>query len=667
MNDQIRSRILALREEIRRHDKLYYLDAKPEISDREYDHLMTELKQLEADHSEFFSTDSPTQQVSGGLLAGFEKVTHSTPMLSIDNTYNEQDLKRFDSRVKKALGNVEYHYVAEPKIDGSAATLRYENGVLVQVATRGTGKIGDDITMNARSIKMIPLRLAGSDVPSVVEVRGEIYWARDKFASYNAQRAERGEEPFKNPRNGTAGTLKQLNPRVVAERGLGFVAHGFNEDLEMPSDTVTGVMNLLKCWGMPITKDRWFCNDISDVWQAVHHWQEISNDVNYQTDGMVIKIDEIALHRELGNTSKYPRWCIAYKYEAEWAETILRAIDYQVGRLGTITPVAKFDPVELAGTTVSNASLHNFDQIERLDIRVGDKKKKKKAGEIIPQVVQVVYEKRSPSLPKQRIIKRCPACNSPLVRDEGGVALRCAIASCPAQIRERITFFAGRDQMNIDSLGPKIVDQLVSAGLIKQFTDLYKLQASQIAALDRLGERSAAKIISSIEQSKQRGLAHVLASLGIRHVGNKAATILAKHFGNVDALAFSGIGEMQQLPEIGEKIAASVFQFFRSNEGREIISKLKQAGVRLDYIAGTGPTSDSLAGMKIVVTGSLENFSRKEAKEAIEAAGGKSSSSVSSKTNFLVVGEDPGSKVDKARDLGVEVIDEAEFINRLNR
>ena len=666
MNDEIRSRILELREEIRRHDKLYYLDAKPEIEDREYDRLMTELKQLEAEHSEFFSSDSPTQQVSGGLLAGFDKVTHTTPMLSIDNTYNEQDLQKFDNRIRKALGNVEYHYVAEPKIDGIAATLRYEGGVLVQVATRGTGKVGDDITMNARSIKMIPLRLAGTDVPEVVEVRGEIYWARDKFASYNAQRAERGEEPFKNPRNGTAGTLKQLNPRVVAERGLGFVAHGFNEDFDLPGDTVATVMNQLKCWGMPITKDRWYCNSIDEVWQAIHHWQEIANDVNYQTDGMVIKIDEIALHHELGNTSKYPRWCIAYKYEAERAETVLRAIDYQVGRLGTITPVAKFDPVELAGTTVSNASLHNFDQIERLDIRVGDTVLVEKAGEIIPQVVQVVYEKRSPSLQKEHMIKRCPACNSPLVRDEGGVALRCAITSCPAQMRERITFFTGRDQMNIDSLGPKIVDQLVSAGFVKQFTDLYKLQASQIASLDRLGEKSAAKIISSIEQSKQRGLAHVLASLGIRHVGAKAANILAKHFGNVDALAFSGIGEMQQLPEIGEKIAASVFQFFKSNEGREIIANLKQAGVRLDYVAGAGPTSDVFAGKSIVVTGSLENFSRKEAKQAIESAGGKASSSVSSKTAFLVVGEDPGSKVDKARKLGIEIIDEDEFVNRLN-
>ena len=666
MDDNIRSRVLALREQIRYHDTLYYVDARPEISDREYDRLLTELKQLEADHPEFHSPDSPTQRVSGQPLDGFSTVRHSAPMLSIDNTYNEAELIKFDQKVRKALPGADFSYVAEPKIDGVAASLRYEGGVLMLAATRGDGNQGDDVTMNVRAIKAIPLRLAGANVPEVVEVRGEIYWPRDKFSSYNAQRAERGEEPFKNPRNGTAGTLKQLNPRVVAERGLSFVAHGFNENLDLPADSVAGVMNQLKCWGMPVTKERWLCDDISQVWQAVKLWQETSNDVNYQTDGMVIKVNELPLHNELGYTSKYPKWCIAFKYEAERQETILRDVEFQVGRLGTITPVAKFDPIELAGTTVSNASLHNFDQIERLDVRVGDTVLVEKAGEIIPQVVQVVYEKRPANLKKISTPKRCPACNSPLVRDEGGVALRCAIASCPAQIRERITFFAGRDQMDIDSLGPKIVDQLVTAGMVRQFTDLYKLTAAQVQTLDRMGEKSAQNLINAVDASKQRGLARVLVALGIRHVGSKAARLLAGHYGNIDALAFSGIGEMQQIPEIGEKIAASVFQFFRSNDGREIIAKLKDAGVKLDLAETDLPTSTTLEGKTIVVTGKLTQFSRSEIKTAIESAGGRASSSVSGKTDFVVVGEDPGSKADKAAQLGVEIIDETEFINRIN-
>ena len=665
MDENIRSRVLALREQIRHHDRLYYVDAAPEISDREYDRLLSELKQLEADHPEFYSPDSPTQRVAGQPLEGFDTVMHSAPMLSIDNTYNQEELIAFDTKIRKALGATAFSYVAEPKIDGVAASLRYEGGVLVQAATRGDGTRGDDVTMNVRAIKAIPLRLAGANVPEIVEVRGEIYWPRDKFASYNAQRAERGEEPFKNPRNGTAGTLKQLNPRVVAERGLSFVAHGFNENFDLPADTVAGVMNQLRCWGMPITRERWECSDIAEVWHSVVTWQEQANDVNYQTDGMVVKVNELYLHDELGYTSKYPRWCIAFKYEAQREETILREIEFQVGRLGTITPVAKFDPVELAGTTVSNASLHNFDQIERLDVRVGDTILVEKAGEIIPQVVQVVYEKRPANLIRQSIPKRCPACNSPLVRDEGGVALRCAIASCPAQVRERITFFAGRDQMDIDSLGPKIVDQLVTQGLVRQFSDLYKLTESQIASLDRMGEKSAANLINAIENSKQRGLARVLVALGIRHVGSRAAAILASHYRHIDALAFSGIGEMQQLPEIGEKIAASVFQFFRSNEGREIIARFKDAGVKLDVVEEQNDQPQTLAGMTIVVTGKLEHFTRKGIKDAIESAGARASSSVSSKTDFVVVGADPGSKADKAAELGVEVIDELEFLHRL--
>ncbi|MCD4824179.1 MAG: NAD-dependent DNA ligase LigA [Phycisphaerae bacterium] len=661
----ITRKIEELRDEIRHHDRLYYVEARQEISDREYDRLVTTLKKLEADHAELVTPDSPTQRVAGEPLDGFRTVEHSEPMLSIDNTYNRDELKKFDTRVRKALGDTPFTYLVDPKIDGVAVSLRYERGVLTLAATRGDGQRGDDISQNVRMIKSVPLRLIGQNVPDVLDVRGEIYWPRSRFAAYNAQRATRGEEPFANPRNGAAGTLKQLNPRVVAERGLAFLAHGFGVITDDAIPTADVMMAKLNKWGMPGNKHGCICRDMNEVWAAIKDWLTKRNDADYETDGMVVKVDELGLRGELGATSKYPRWCIAYKYEAERAETVLQKVDFQIGRTGVVTPVAHFDQVKLAGTKVSTASLHNFDQVSRLDVRVGDTILVEKAGEIIPQVVQVVYDKRPHDSHPLDIPKRCPACNSHLVRDDGGVALRCTASNCPAQIRERIGFFAGRNQMDIDTLGPKVIDQLVARGLAKRFTDLYDLTVGQLVTLDRMADKSARNLLAAIEASKGQGLARLLAGLGVRHVGGRAAEILAEHYKTIDKLAFAGIAELTEIHEIGEKIAASVFKYFHSEEGRSTVAKLKAAGVRMEVIAPAAPLPQTLAGKTVVVTGTLANLSRAEAQQAIKDAGGRVAGSVSAKTSFVLAGADPGSKADKARQLNIEIINETEFTKRL--
>ena len=675
-------RINRLREQIRRHDHLYYVDAAPEISDRRYDRLLDELKGLEAKNPDLITPDSPTQRVGGEPIEGFETVTHSSPMLSIDNTYSRDELREFDDRVRRALGDRQFHYLVDPKIDGVAVSLRYESGRLMLAATRGDGRRGDDITANARTIRSIPLRLGGRNVPDVVEVRGEIYWPRSAFNAFNARRAAANAKlaaagkkvsakprpVFANPRNGAAGTLKQLDPRVVAERGLAFIAHGLGETSPRPARRAGEIMADLKGRGIPASPHAKVCADLDAAWAEIERWLALRGQVEYETDGMVLKVDELDLRDELGATSRYPRWCIAYKYEAERAETVLESVDFQVGRLGTVTPVAHFQPVQLGGTTVSNASLHNFDQIDRLDVRVGDTIMVEKAGEIIPQVVAVSHEKRPARTSAIAEPAACPSCSQPVARDEGGVYLRCANPECPAQIRERLKFFAGRNQMDIENLGPAIVDQLVERGLVRHFADLYALRTEDLVGLERMGDKSSENLLAAIEASKSRGPSPLLAALGIRHVGGRVAEVLAGHFGGVDAVAAAGEQELTEIDEIGPVIAASVHQFFHGDAGRGLVRRLKQAGLDM-----TGPKrrppaggqAGPLAGKTVVVTGSLANFSRKEAKDAIKAAGGRAASSVSAKTDFVVGGESPGAKADKARSLGVEVIDEAEFVRRL--
>ncbi|MDP6045900.1 MAG: NAD-dependent DNA ligase LigA [Phycisphaerae bacterium] len=716
MTDDVQ-RIKQLRETIGRHDTLYYVQAAPEISDRDYDRLLDELKALEASHPELITPESPTQRVGGRAVDGFESVAHAVAMLSIDNTYNADEVRKFDTRVREAVGEANFHYLADPKIDGVACSLRYEAGRLVRAVTRGDGLTGDDVTANVRTIRSVPLVLNGGDaedIPDVLEVRGEVYWPRSAFDACNARREAAGQDKFANPRNGCAGTLKQLEPSVAAERKLAFLAHGLGEMSVRPAGRASEINDCLAAWGIPTSPHGRVCGTIDEVLEVIGEWLTLRSEVDYETDGFVVKVDQLDLRDKIGTTSRYPRWCIAYKYESEQAETVLLDVDFQVGRTGKATPVAHFEPVQLGGTTVSNASLHNFDRVDHLALRIGDTIVVEKAGEIIPQVVAVVADKRVTEGQLVSTPVECPECQTPLQRDkpkegcvafrcinpdcerhmerrqrkttpdtcrgargrgcdqpveivDGMVALRCPNPECPAQFRERLGFFAGRDQMDIENLGPAVVDQLVDSGLVTHFAELYGLEAEKLVALERMGEKSAANLLKAIETSKSRGLARVLAALGIRHTGGRASGILTGAFGDVDAIAAASIEELTAIDEIGPTIAQSVYDFFNSPVGRETISSLKSAGVQMTGAAAEAPAEGSaaLAGKKIVVTGTLDGFSRREAKEAIETAGGRASSSVSSKTDFVVAGASPGSKVTKAQGLGVEVIDEEEFKRRL--
>ena len=712
-------RIEELRREIRRHDHLYYVRAEPEVDDRQYDLLLAELKDLEARNPLLVAPDSPTQRVAGEPIEGFQTVTHAVPMLSIDNTYTRADLGEFDARIRKALGETSLHYRVEPKIDGVAASLRYVAGRLVLATTRGDGRRGDDVTANVRTIRSVPLCLDAPRVPDVVEVRGEVYWPRAAFDACNARRVADGQAALANPRNGTAGTLKQLDPRVVAERGLAFLAHGLGE-LSVPlADTADQTFKTLGRWGIPVGPHARLCADMDEAWEAICHWLEIRHQVDYETDGMVVKVDELPLREELGATSRYPRWCIAYKYDPERAETVLTSVDCQVGRLGTITPVAHFEPVQLAGTTVSSASLHNFDQIERLDLREGQTVLVEKAGEIIPQVVGVVRSAGGEQAAPVAAPRRCPACKSELAweapppgyaafqcrnsacgdymaRRRGKAekvrgkapdqcptcaqarrevphlsALRCINPECPAQFRERLKFFSGRGQMDIDTLGPAVINQLVDAGMVTHFADLYALAPGPVAALDRMGDKSASNLLAAIERSKDRGLARVLAGLGIRHVGGRAAEVLAEHFGGIDAIASASGETLAEINEIGPVIAESVREFFDAPAGLETVGRLRQAGVVMTADRPAGRDADGaelpLAGKTVVITGTLVDFSRSGAQQAVKDAGGRAASSVSGATDFVVAGEKAGSKRAKAEALGVEIIDEQEFVRRLER
>jgi DNA ligase (NAD+) len=665
----VAKRVEELREEIRRHDYLYYVLARPEISDRQYDRLMEELKKLEAEHPELIAPDSPTQRVGGAPLEGFASVRHAVPMMSIDNTYNEGELREFDDRVRRGLGGEKYEYLVDPKIDGVAISLRYERGRLVSGATRGDGTTGDDVTQNVRTIRSVPLKLTGRGIPDVLEVRGEVYWPKKDFEEFNAAREAAGEPTFANPRNGTAGTLKQLDSRIVAERKLAFIAHSFGQIEPLPAETQSELFNKFKAWGIPVNPHRFLCKDIDAVIKLVHEWDAKRHDLEYATDGLVIKVDRLDQRDALGATSKYPRWCIAFKYAAEQAATLLKDVTFQVGKLGTITPVAELEPVELAGTTVKRASLHNFDQVERLGVKIGDTVFVEKAGEIIPQVVGVVEEKRprhaKPIVPPDK----CPECKGPVARDEGGVFLRCINPECPAQIKEKLRYFCARNQMDIEGVGPALIEQLVDRGFVREFADLYHLgeRRDELIDLERMGAKSADNLLASIEESKTRGLARVVAALNIRHVGTRAAELLADHFGSMDALASASIEELLQVEEVGEVMAKTIHEWFSSDAGKRTVAHLAAAGIDMKAHRRQRAATQPLAGKTVVVTGTLERFSRKEIQDLIKELGGSAAGSVSKKTDFVVAGAEAGSKLDKARQLGVEVIDEAEFLKRIGR
>ncbi len=672
---EAKKRIGELRDLIRYHDRKYYVEAEPEISDREYDRLLEELKELEAAHPELRTPDSPSARVAGELLEGFAPVTHRAPMLSMDNTYSEEELRDFDRRVKKLLGgDREVEYVAELKIDGVSVSLTYENGGFVRGATRGDGVRGDDISANLRTIRMIPLRIPVPPktaerakrepekfpLPALMEVRGEIYLSRQEFERLNAEKEKQGEELFANPRNACAGSLKLLDPRLVAHRRLNafFYAVGFREGGKLDSQEET--LEFLRWAGFPVNPHAGKCAGIDEVMRYCGEWDAKRKKLPYDTDGVVVKVDSLYQQEKLGRTSKNPRWMIAYKFPAEQVETRLVKIIVQVGRTGTLTPVAELEPVSVAGTTVSRATLHNEDEIRRRDIREGDVVVIEKAGEIIPQVVRPRKEKRTGKEKVFEMPERCPACDSPIRRLPGEVAVRCENVYCPAQLRERIIHFASRQAMDIEGMGEALVGLLVENGMLETYADVYKLDFEKVSNLERMGKKSAENLKKGIEESKERGLSRLIFALGIRHVGVSTAELLAERFGSLDRLRQAGADELRAIPEIGPVMAESIAAFFRREETGKVIVDLKAAGVRMKEAA----RSDSallLAGKTFCLTGTLPHYSRSQAEELIRRWGGKIVSGVGKKTNYLLAGENPGSKYDRARAAGVKIINEKEF------
>ena len=659
----IQKQIEQLRAEIRHHDVLYYVQNAPEITDQQYDKLFAELKQLETKHPELITPDSPTQRVSEQPVEGFETVPHAVPMLSIDNTYNEDELRKFDERVAKGLESPRYDYTVEPKIDGLAISLRYENGHLTRAATRGDGSRGDNVTSNIRTIRAIPLSLEGKDIPEVLEVRGEVYMPKKAFTELNAAKVQAGEPEFANPRNAAAGSLKLLDARITAERKLAFFAYSIGQVSTPIAETHYDALKKLKDFGLPVNEIA-KAKTIDEVLKICHAWEKKKDTLDYQIDGMVIKVNYYEQHDILGTTGRSPKWCIAYKFPAEQAETILESITVQVGKNGTLTPVANLKPVQLAGTTVKRATLHNFDQLERLDARCGDTVIIEKAGEIIPQVVDVIVKQRDLFERKPfEIPTQCPACGGDVQKDENGVYLRCVNPNCIAQLKERLEYFVGKGQMDIDKLGPALIEQLVDKELVKNFADIYKLRFDQLVQLERMADKSAANVMDSIEASKARPLWRLVAALGIRNVGGQSAQILSDEFGALDKLMAATAEQLTAIDQIGPVMAESVYEYLHDQDNIKIINKMLDAGVI--PAPPKQKASNVLEGMTIVVTGTLKNHTRQQIEQMIKDHGGKTSSSVSKKTALLVAGENAGSKLDKANQLGIEVITEDEFLKRI--
>lgn len=656
------ARAAHLRAELERHSELYYVHGKPEISDREFDRLMRELIDLEEQHPELRTPDSPTQRVGGTPVEGFDEVAHDPPMMSLDNTYSLEELQEWSERLRRLAPDAALDYVAELKLDGVSISLLYEDGVLSQGVTRGNGVVGDDVTANVRTIRNLPLRLAG-EAPRRLLARGEIYMPRSVFEEINRRREEAGEPLYANPRNTTAGTVRLLDSREVARRRLKVAI--FQSAGNLGTGTHGETLEALASYGLPV-EDQWRrCADLEAVRGFIEDWREKRHRLEYETDGVVVKVDDLKLQQRLGATSKAPRWAVAYKYAAEQAETVVRAITVQVGRTGALTPVAELAPVSIAGTTVKRATLHNYEDLARKDVRVGDTVTIEKAGEIIPQVVGVLAEKRPPGTEPFALPTHCPVCGEPVVRFEGEVALRCVNPACPAIVREAVRHFASRNAMEIEGLGDKLIDQLLREELIEDYTSLYRLRPEDLHRLERWGEKSAENLVAEIEKSKRRTLAHLLYALGIRFVGARVARILADHFGDLDALAAAAPEELEAVPEIGPKVAQSIRRFFADRKNRQRLEALRTAGVNLTQPRAAAAADSSLAGKTVVLTGALEAMTRSDAKRRLEALGARVAGSVSRKTDLVVAGDKAGSKLDKARQLGVEVIDEAGLVELL--
>lgn len=666
-------RAAELRAEIERHNQLYYEEAQPAISDREYDLLLEELVELESRHPQLASPDSPTQRVgTGSTPTGiFEQVTHTVPMLSIGNSYNPDELLEYDGRIRRLLdrsGDIEY--VVELKIDGIAVSLHYESGILSYGATRGDGVTGEAITANLLTVKDIPRRLPPQLAPkdSVLEIRGEVYMENEHFQRLNEQITAAGGVRYANPRNLTAGSLKQKDSSITATRPLRMFAYALGASTVEPPGTHFEFLKWLEQFGFRVNPERQLCNSIEEVLEQVQAWEQRRTGLPYQTDGLVIKVNRRDWWQQLGYTSKSPRFMTAYKFSAEQAVTRLLDIQCQVGRLGTITPVAHLEPVLLAGTTVSRATLHNADEIARLDVRIGDRVVVQKAGDIIPQVLEVQTSLRTGTEHPFQFPTHCPACHSELVQSEVEVAVRCENISCPAQVRERLLHYASRHAMDIEGLGDVLVAQLTGAGLVSRISDLYGLELDQLLSLERMGKKSAQNLLHNIEKSKGRPLHHFLFALGIRHVGSTAGKLLARRFRTLGELMSAGREELTAVDGVGEIMAGSIVEFFATEENRALVEELLSLGLELPNPQYRDPaklaeSADApLAGKTVVFTGTLARMTRESAKEKAESAGAKTSGSVSKKTSYVVAGEEAGSKLDKARELGVTVLSEDEFL-----
>lgn len=658
---QARSRIAELSRDLERHNRLYYVEARPEISDSEFDRLLRELQDLEAEWPALRQPDSPTQRVGGALTKSFASFRHLRPMQSLANAYSVEELREFDARLQKALGQDGLSYLVQLKIDGVALSLHYHQGVLAHGVTRGDGVHGDDITANVRTIRSIPLRLQGDDIPERVEIRGEVYWERGDFDRFNAERVALGDAALMNPRNSTAGTLKLQDAAEVARRPLKFWAYYLEGEGALPA-TDSGRMALLRQWGLPVSPDMQVCERLDAVEQYIAHWRERREQLPYETDGIVLKLDAVAARAEAGSTAKSPRWAVAYKYAAEQADTVLEAVSYQVGRTGHITPVANLRPVLLAGTTVKRASLYNYDEIARLDLHTGDVVTVEKSGEIIPKVVRVNAAQRPSGAAPVVPPTACPECATPLVRSEGEVGWYCPNADgCPPQRQGRLEHFAQRRALDIQGLGEELVAQLVRVGLVADPADLYDLTQEQLQGLERFGAKSAQNLLAGLEASRQVPFHRVLYGLGIRYVGEGVAAKLAEHFGTLDALAAATEEQLLEAPEVGERIARSVASWFAQPEHRRLIERLRAAGLQFAAAKKT-VLSQKLAGKKLLISGSFEGVSRDDLKALIVAHGGSLASGVSKNLDYLVAGADMGpAKLQKATELGVRLLSLAEF------
>lgn len=658
--------INALREQLNEHNYNYYVLDEPAIPDSEYDRLMRELTALEQAHPQLITPDSPTQRVGGAPLGGFDEVAHERPMLSLDNAMNADEFAAFDKRVRDRLKTSDpVEYACEPKLDGLAVSLLYEAGLLVRAATRGDGQTGEDITQNVRTIRSIPLKLRGDDVPERIEIRGEVYMPLAGFEAYNERAREQGEKVFANPRNAAAGSLRQLDSAITAKRPLDFCAYSIgivSDDADLP-DTHSGILQQLKVWGVPINEEMQVVSGAEAAQNFFEQLGEKRHQLSYEIDGTVFKVNSIALQEELGFVARAPRWAIAYKFPAVEQLTELLGVDFQVGRTGAITPVARLKPVHVAGVTVSNATLHNMDEIERLGVRIGDTVTVRRAGDVIPQIVGVVADRRPDDSQAIALPARCPVCDSHIERVEGEAVARCTGGLvCAAQRKEAIKHFASRQALDIEGLGDKLVEQMVSAGLIDSVGDLFSLTLEQVAGLERMAEKSAQNLLDALEKAKHTTLARFLFALGIREVGTVTAQNLAAHFGFLDRLMNASKDDLVAIRDVGDIMAEHIVNFFAEEHNREVIRQLREAGVTFDEKEPVQADEDApLAGKTAVITGTLSDMTRDDAKAALEALGAKVTGSVSAKTDFLVAGEKAGSKLTKAQGLGVQVLDEAAF------